>query len=263
MSGNNSAFPWNPSTKVTPLVANQLNAGEWVQVRVSYRNPSPSPVVYTPGRFLIHVIVKPCTDDTVHHFEQPTTFGGSPTAENLRSAYHIDPGQTFQVPWRSELYIVAGGDSAPELIVDVVVRRGYPPRVPMEQMMAQLSELYGEELAMTYISQNRTPTVFAPPVVGIPQLVTATWIDIPENTVIDFPNGAVKMEAVNQTGVPASPIQLSVAAFGQVKRIDLASGALRSIGPWAEGGACSDGTPGQWQSAVPLGSMTMYSSFGN
>lgn len=283
MAGNNSAFPWNPSRTKRSLVAGQLNAGEWVQVFVNYRDDSPSPVVYTPDRFMIHVIVTPCTDDTVHHFEQPTTFGGSPDAANRRREYHIDPGQAFQVPWRSELYIVAGGDSLPDLLVDIVVTRGYPPRFSMDQMSAQVSTVCptcrldtsqfeledpvcpscATDLALPFISQNRPPPVFAPPVVGLPQLVTATWIDIPINTPLPFPDGALKMEAVNQTGVPASPIQLTVAAFGVSLRIDLASGALRSIGPWSQGGACTNGTPGTWQSAVALGSMTIYSSFGN
>ena len=258
MAGSAAPFPWNPSTNKTPLIGGQVTAGEWVQVFVSYRNTNGNPVVYTPGRFMIHVIVTPCSDE-LGQYEQPTTLGGSMTAENRRREYHVDPGVCFQVPWRSELSVIAGGNSLPDVMVDIIVARGFPPRMTIEQVMAQ----YGEYEANALIAQGRPPLLFPPPVVGLPQLVPATWIDIPINTPLPFPDGALKMEAVNQSGVPASPIQLSVTAFSVTQRIDLASGALRSIGPWSQGGQCSNGIAGTWQSAVALGSMTIYSSFGN
>ncbi len=266
MSSSNSPKTWRPN-RIRQTIA-VVTAGEWVQVFINYPSTNVNPVAYLPDRFMIHVLVIPMADDTVHHFERPTTFGGSATAQNRRREYHIDPGVAFQVPWRSEIYLIAGGDSAEDVVVNPVIARGYPPRANIEQLAVEygITNEYGfVELTPQYVSQNTTPLVFPPPVVGVPQLVPATWIAIaPGGVPIQFPDGAQEISIVDSAGVPGSPVDLTVTAMGNALRTWFASGIRQSIGPWTQGNISTNGVAGTWiPTTNDVSKATIYSSFGN
>jgi len=258
-------FVWNPKPVETAMGGGcgQIAAGEWVQVQISFRQGS-TPVVSVPGSFMIHAILTPETDDATPHPDQATTYGGNPNGTNRRRKYRIDPGIWFQAPFNSQLLIVAGGDAGPTCICDIVIARGFPPRESSSGQQVLVSDEFGFPVIDYLPSQLRNVgrRLWPPPVVGAPGQVAATWGPIPANTPIEFPDGAVSMEAVDQTGTPGNPIAFDIAALGNVLRFNVASGMPRRLGPFAQGGACTNGTPATWTCAIPLSSVTIYSSLG-
>jgi hypothetical protein len=278
-------FSWNPSSRNvmgtnapvpgTPIPGGQVRAGDWCQVLVSYRRGSATPVVATPNLFLIHVVYTPNSDDATPHEDQMVTYGG--TASNRRRNYHIDLGVTFQVPFDGQLSIIAGGDSDPALSVDVLLNRAFRPRDSLKEQLHQQAEVIRQVEELADISafgaslqepsghdvRSLGPTgLYPPPVVGTPQMVPSTWINIANTDNVPFPDGAQMIEAVNGTGVPGSPIRFAVTALGAALSLDVASGIRRSIGTLGQGGATTDGTPATWQPNVALASCTIWSSLG-
>lgn len=288
MPGSTSPKVWVPSTK--PLSLATVSAGEWVQVQLSYRRTNTTGIVSTPGRFMVHVIFEPNSDDSVNHQDQPTVFGGSPTAGVIaRSQYHIDPGVCFQVPWNGQLSLVAGGDSADTCILDVVLRRGFPPRMParsnvdlydlpdiealscsnplaaymmLMDAMARLCDVGGTIRPMG-------ERIWWPPVIGKPSLVPATWVaipgprEVPPVPSIPFPSGAQEIELVDASETPSSPIKLIVGTLGNAVDVNVASGLNRTIAQFTQGGACPDGVPALWAPYEALNSATVWSTLGN
>ena len=249
---------WVPSTTPRNLVAGASSplAGDWIQVIVAYPAGTPSVPVLTPGYFLFHVLVTPSSDDSFSMREdQATIYGGDAT--NQRSVYRVDPGLWFQVPFNCQLAIVAGGDAPADCVLQVIVKRGHTPRHPP----ASAPNPYG-------ISCNPTagPHVWAPPVVGTPQEVFATWLNVPPLTAIDWPAGAIGMVAVDASAIPANPIQMESVTCGVNVQFALASGIRAPVAALAQGGGQTASVPAQWAARAPPGGLltnvTIYQSFG-
>lgn len=273
---NLSPFTWRPTNIArspglvgTPIgnVGN-VGAGDWCQVLVSFRRGS-TPVLYAADRFLFHVVYTPNSDDSTPQADQMVTYGGS--EQNRRRNYRIDPGVAFQVPFDGQISIVAGDDSPDTCIVDVLLNKAAALRDPVAAAVAEqeirhraaydydaLELLQG----LNPMQQFPAPRMYPPPIVGTPQLVHATWVDIPLATPIPFPDGAEFMEVVNDTGAAGSPTRLTINAAGGVFALNCASGILRTIGPFGQGNACTDGTPATWTSPVALQSATIWSRLG-
>lgn len=250
---NLSPFPWTPSTTPKEIIGGRVDSGDWVQVSLSYRTTNTTPVVFAPGHFLVHVLYTPDSDDTTAHPDQPTRYGGS--ASNRSSVYRINPGVAFQVPWKGQLSVVAGGNSAAATcVLDVVMGRGHTPRDFTRARYGEFGQI------ATY-----APRIYAPPVVGLPQRYPSTWIQVPNVGTIAFPDGASGIMAVDDTGIPANPIPLTIASLGNALRLNLASGIPNELGALAQGGACTNGTPATWTNAAAgtLNSVTIWSSLGN
>jgi hypothetical protein len=119
---------WAPPT-TTPFRLANVRAGEWVLVELNYRNTNVNPMVFLPGFFLAHVIYTPNSDDStpqkIDGRLSSVMYGGS--SDKMRSEYRVDPGNVFQVPWDGQIAIVAGGNSTPDVIVDVTIKRGFQP----------------------------------------------------------------------------------------------------------------------------------------
>ncbi len=274
---NLSPFSWTPTNKNrspgligTPIGnAGNVGAGDWCQVLVSFRTGS-TPVLYATDRFLIHVVYTPNSDDSTPQADQMVTYGGS--EQNRRRNYRIDPGIAFQVPFDGQLSVVAGAESPDTCIVDVLLNKFVAIRDPVSAAVAiqELQEraMLGDERAMNLLhglnpmQQFPAGRMYPPPVVGTPQLVHATWVDVPFATAIQFPDGAEFLEIVNDTGVVGSPTRLTIAALGGAFALNCASGILRSIGPFGQGGACTNGTPATWTSPVALQSATVWARLG-
>lgn len=275
--GNLSPFTWRPTNKPrspglvgTPIGnAGNVGAGDWCQVLLSFRTGS-TPVLYATDRFLIHVVYTPNSDDSTPQADQMVTYGGS--EQNQRRSYRIDPGVTFQVPFDGQLSIVAGAESPETCIVDVLLnkavalRDGVAAAVALQEIEQRAA--YGDPGALNLLQgfnpmqQFPAPRMYPPPIVGTPQLVHATWVDVPIATAIPFPDGAEFMEVVNDTGVVGSPTRLTIAALGGAFALNCASGILRTIGSFGQGSACSNGTPATWTTPVALQSATVWSRLG-
>jgi hypothetical protein len=231
-------------------------------------------VIYTPDNFLIHVIYTPNSDDAITHEDQSTTYGGSPTAGNRRRNFRIDPGWAFQAPWNGQLSVIAGGDSDPNTCVcDVIFIRGFTPRdLYAQREMARVAQqetmeraLYGDVHALVQLQNPRlphAPRMYAPPVVGHPQLVPSTWINVLAGAVIPFPDGAVQISAVPAPGPAVAAFGLNIVALGNALTMNLASGISANIGSFGQGNACTNGTGGTWSPTADLQSVTVWSSIG-
>lgn len=280
MSGNNAPFPWTPSRNSQPgsdVIGKSLanvESGDWCQVLVSYRRTNGSRVIYTPDYFLIHVIYTPNSDDAITHEDQSTTYGGSSTAGNRRRNFRIDPGVCFQVPWNGQLSVIAGGDSNPSTCVcDILFIRGFTPRdLYAQREMAVAAQrdtmeraMYGDVHAMVQLQNPRypvAPRMYAPPVVGHPQLVPSTWINIPSGTAIPFPDGAVQITSVPAPGPSVAAFGINIVALGNALSFNLASGIPANIGSLGQGNACTDGVSATWSPTADLQSVTIWSSIG-
>lgn len=256
-----SPCPWQPSTTPKNLPAGNVLAGDWVQVFFSYRTTNSTAPVLTPGYFLFHVLVTPNSDDSTPHVDQPTTYGGN--ASNRRRVYRIDPGVLFQVPWNSQIAVVAGGNALSTCVLDVLLCRGHHPRRRSEIEFSPYGGGCPAPLDRIYPS----PMVLNPPSV---QLVPATWrgpSGIPAATPLEWPDGAQEIVAVDDSGLAGNAIPLQANAFGTSYNFNIASGIKSNIGALGQGGACSDGTPATWQHriapATVIQQATIFSSFGN
>lgn len=282
---NLAPFRWRPSSANamgpnapvpgTPIPGGQVRAGDWCQVLISYPATATNPVAYAANRFLIHVIFTPNSDDATPHEDQVTTYGGS--ASNRRRNYHIDPGVTFQAPFDGQLSVIAGDESNQNLLVDVLLNRGFRPRDKQREIEEQQQEvmrqvldaadvsLFGMPLREPGGNETRSlgPTgLYPPPIVGTPQLVPSTWVDIPVNTVIAFPDGAVQMRAVFVAAPAVAPFALSVVTLGNTFTLDLAPGLVFDVAAYGQGGACVGGSSATWAPNVNLRSMTVFTSLG-
>lgn len=271
-------IPWVPSRASQPgsdipgkMLANVMS-GDWICVRVSFRTGNTA-VAFAPDLFLIHVIYTPDSDDAIPHEDQSTTYGGSLTSGTRRRNYHIDTDWTFQVPWNGQISIVAGGDSdAARCITDVVLVRGFTPRdydlqrqLVMSAQMETLERVaYGDPHALVQLQNAHVgpaPRFWAPPVVNTPQLVPATWVNIPAGTALPFPDGAVKIETVPAPGALTST-RFTIAVMGNVLALDAAPGIPEPIGTYGQGNACTDGVAATWAPAAPVQKVTIWSSLG-
>jgi len=269
---NLAPFPWRPVAAITPMRGSgQVSAGDWITVFVNYLATNAArvgaKVVYTPGLFLIHVIYTPNSDDATQHNEYSVTYGGSAT--NRRREYRINPGWCFQVPFDGQLSIVAGGDATENTETAIGVVKGFSPRLwaqqqaLIDQVRARADAGDPEALMMLEgfgpVGIPRAERAWPPPVVGVPQLVPATWIDIPAGgPAIPFPDGAVSISTV-AAAIP----RLTIHTLGQNVPLDLPiSGVARQLGALAQGGFGTDGTPATWESNAALTAVDIWSSLG-
>ncbi len=287
MAGNQNLAPfrWTP-TAVNQLGPNapvpgtiipggQVRAGDWCQVLVSYPAGSGAAVAYQANRFLIHVVYTPDSDDATPHEDQMATYGGS--ASNRRRNYRIDPGVTFQVPFNGQLSVIAGDETDSRVTVDVLLNRGFAPRdgyaehhyreAQQQEQIEDMADvaMFGMPLRDPTIGTTRKiprTNLYAPPVVGTPQLVPSTWVNIPANTIIPFPDGAVMMRAVFVAVAVTAPLALSVVTLGNTFTLDVAPGLLFDVAAYGQGGACTNGTLATWAPTTNLRSMTVYSLLG-
>lgn len=265
-------MPWiGPSTDEFVLKPGWVDAGDWLQVFLSFRQGS------TPmglgGGFLAHVLYRPGADDSTTHPDQPTAFGGGPQGTaKFRTTYRIDPGWPFQAPWRGQVWIVASVDNPASCIVDIVLKKGFAPRIPPpNDHLVTSSPLWLDPLAILEEIDNpaltqriapRGQRIWAPPVVRPPVLVPATYLNIEPGTPVPFADATVQIVAVDSTAVPASPIQFGVATMGQNIDLWAFSGIPRDVAQIAQGGACTDGTPATWTPRVFLSSVTAWQGLG-
>lgn len=282
----NAPFRWIPSALAaqgtggdvpgTPIIGGNVGAGDWCQVFVNFRRGN-TRLVYLPGYFMIHVVYTPNSDDAQPHEDQAVTYGGAQSGvagagANRRRNYHIDPGVAFQVPWDGQLSLVAGGESGETCPCDVLLIRGFTPRDAAAQgRLIQEAQEYAEaaetpdQLQMAqWMMQvaNRAPHTWAPPVVGVPQLVPSTWIDIPAPpaaVAIPFPDGAVEMISVGAAG---GVTRFTINVMGNALALDTQSGIPTKIGSFSAGLGCTSGTPATWAPGAALTSVTILSSLG-
>ena len=252
----NSPFVWNPTPDPIALVTGTVRAGTWVLVQLSYRKTNTFPVETTvgvgaaaTGFFAAHVIVSPHTDDGIAQKEgdrlQPTMYGGSATKQ--RTEYHVDPGWTFQVPWDSQLQIVSGGVSDPSVLVDVIVKLGMTPEALIDGPAFQEALLQGAHISLDTHSQR----IYAPPVVGHPELVPATYfdkngIDTVGLPTIPFPAGASALQVTDDVAISPAPTKMTFFAMGNLLRFGLQPGQIEQLGAITQGGGSTDGTPALW-----------------
>ena len=264
-------FKWNPRATAEPMKGSgAVSAGDWTTVFLNWRKTNGSRLVHTPGYFLVHVIYSPNSDDVQQHTDYSATFGGSET--NRRREYRINPGWCFQAPFDGQLSIIAGGDSAADVFIDVGIVKGFSPRLwhlqqnAIEAVKARAAEGDPEALLSLEgfgpIGVPRAERQYAPPVVGTPQLVPATWVDIQNGPpAIVFPDGAVSIAAVPPAG-GATP-RLTVTTLGGPFALDLpTSGVARQLGALAQGGFGTDGTPATWQANLALTTVDVWSALG-
>lgn len=284
----NAPFSWHPSnlnqqgsTEAQARALGQLpgwlipggrvGAGDWCQVFLSYPDGSTQPVVHTAGRYLVHVVYTPDSDDARAHEDQSTTYGGPLNgalgANRLRN-FHIDPGVAFQVPWDGQLTIIAGDESNDSLLLQVLLVRGFTPRNLNEQgrMLdaAKTAFAYGDDATASslFAGATKPPREYAPPVIGSPHLVPATYVDIPGGTVVPFPDGAVQFTASPAPGPAVAAFRLTIAALGGAFSFDATPGIPAHLGAFAQGIACTNGTAATWSPNVNLANATILSSMG-
>lgn len=285
---SNAPFTWTPTNTTPqgaaadvvgfPLPGGQVDAGDWVQVFVSYRSTNARPVAYAAQRFMMHVIYTPNSDDALSQLDQATTYGGSQSGvnglgANRRRNYHIDINYAFQVPFRGQVSITAGDLSDPTVFVDVLLVRGHTPRNSAEQaemlhtahemQLAATHELQYEAASFYAQLANQPPRLWAPPVVGPPGLVPATWVDIPMNAVIPFPDGAVRFETAFVAAGVIAPPQLSIVTFGNTFTLDMpGTGLPLTVSGFTGGAATTLGTRATWAPNAALKYATIWSSLG-
>ena len=150
-------------------------------------------------------------------------YGGSATKQP--TTYHVDPGWTFQVPWDSNLSIVSGGVSDESVLVDVILKVGVTPEMLVEGPSFQESMLYGGHVA----TDTRSQRVYAPPVVGQPELVPATYMStVPFNVATD-----------GLATIPFPP-------GGSIWGMGLQPGEIEQLGSLTQGGGSTDAAPARW-----------------
>ena len=244
----NSPFAWNPTPD--PVSFGTVRAGTWILAQLSYRDTNTKPVATTfggKGFFLAHLICTPIADDSIVQkggsLLQPTMYGGSATKR--RTSYRVDTGWTFQLPWDCQLQIVSGGVSDPSVIVDVVIKAGFTPTTLVDGPFFEESMLRGGHVHSGVHHQR----AFAPPVVGRPALVPATYEDsngLPDVANIEFPPGASALQLNDSLAISPAPTLVTIRAMGNSWRIGLQPGAIEQLGAMAQGGASSDGVPATW-----------------
>ncbi len=257
------------------LPGGQVGYGDWVQVLVNWRG-GPR-VVYAPGQFLIHVIYTPNSDDANPHEGQAVTYGGplsgvAGLGANRRRNFHIDPGVAFQVPWDGTISVLAGGKSASTAVCDVLLVRGFAPKNVQEQArilndateMVYSAETVDDLLIPQQMMQaaNRAPPLWAPPIVGVPQLLPCTYVDIKTTDTVAFPDGAVKMSTIFTVAAASSPVRVAATVLGNAINFQLNSGIPVDIGSIAVGGACTSGVGAEWTPNNDLELVTIWSSLG-
>lgn len=259
----------------TPLPGGQVGYGDWVQVFVNWRGVPR--VVYDPGKFLIHVIYTPSSDDANPHEGQAVTYGGSQSGAAGRGAnrlrnFHVDPGVAFQVPWDGTISVLAGGQSVDTAVCDILLVRGFAPKNVQEQArilndateMAYNAETEDDLLVPQLMAQaaNRAPPLWAPPIVGIPQLLPCTYVDVKTTDTLTFPDGAVKMSTVFQALATFAPARVTTNVLGNALPFQLAAGVPVDIGSLTAGAACTSGVAATWAPSVDLQLVTIWTSFG-
>lgn len=270
MADNLAPFPWIPKAAAQPFKYGAVSAGDWVTVFLNFRQENGTRgarLALSPGQFLVHVIYSPNSDDATQHTDCSATFGGSAT--NRRREYRINPGWCFQVPFDGQLSIVAGGDATGDPVIDVGLVKGFSPRLwhqqqqMIDQVRANASLGDPESLMMLEgfgpIGVPRAERAYPPPVVGTPQLVPSTWLDIPNGgPALAFPDGAVSIATV-----AAVTPRLTINTMGLGLALDLpTTGVTRQLGALAQGGFGTDGTPATWQSNTALTSVDIWSALG-
>lgn len=286
----NQPMPWQPTNENQTgpsgdslvgmaVKGGRVGSGDWCQGFVSFRTGS-APVVFATDHFLFHFVYVPDADDGTFPKPDttPATFGGpafnvSGSGAVRHRQYRIDPGVAWQAPWDGQVSIIAGGKSPNTCMVDVVFARGLTPRHFGSQEMveeAEMRAMMGDPRAMEALANlNPTravnnPRMWPSPVVGTPQIVSATWIGNPiaAGTPIALPDGAFAIEVVDQTGTPGNPIPLTFTTMGTPFRVDCSPGIPRNIAAMSQGGIVTNGTPATWSAAVNIGSATVYSKLG-
>lgn len=286
---SNAPFTWTPTNTTpqgaaadivgVPIPGGQVDSGDWVQVFTSYRTSNGGvPVAYAAERFLLHVIYTPNSDDAMPRLDQATTYGGAQSGvagigANRRRNYHVDPNLAFQVPFRGQISITAGGVSDARVQVDVLLVRGHVPR-DSEEQATMLRTAHEMQLSATdqmqydaaaFLAQlaNQPRRMWAPPLVGTPQYVPATWVDIPINAVIPFPDGACRFETTYAAGGAVAAPQLSVVTHGNTFPIDLpGSGLPITVSGLTGGIGTTSGVRATWSPNVALRYATIWSLLG-
>ena len=255
---------WNPTPDIQSLL--NVRAGTWVLVQLSYRDTNTLPVNMKQGThgsatgfFMAHVIVTPNTDEVPQKEGgriQPTMYGGSATKQATQ--YHVDPGWTFQVPWDSNIAITSGGVSDPSVLVDVIVKVGYTPEALVEGPVLK-ETMFGGLVTENEVHSQR---VYAPPVVGHPELVPATYQDNSEGGIpfeaspIPFPSGASAMQVTDAVAITPAPTYVDFYVMGnRFFNVGLQPGQIEQLGGFTQGGAGSDGVGGAW---LPSPGTTIY-----
>ena len=211
------------------------------------------------GFFLAHVLVTPMADDSIVQKEggriQPTMYGGSATKQP--TVYHVDPGWTFQAPWDCQIGIVSGGVSDSSVMIDVIVKLGVTPEVLVDGPHFAESMMEGAHIAYDVRSQR----VYAPPVVGHPELVPATYVnDSGSNALggranpittgatatIPFPDGASQMQVTDSVAITPAPTSMLFSSMGNLWTMGLKPGGIESLGGIAQGGGSRDSAPAMW-----------------
>lgn len=281
---NNAPFPYHPTTTAEKCKGSgEVEAGDWVQFFVGWPTElqGRGRAVKHGHQFLIHMLYTPNSDDAANKNEdQSTTYGGSANGEtgNRRREYRIDPGWMFQAPFNGQLSLVAGADSDDDVIVPVLIVKGYHPRIWLQQqaILAAQGPVAGA-LAATCNSPiewlhrmecmqiesadklTRGPRAYAPPVVGTPQLAPCTYVDLLDagggGTPISFPDGAVQVES-------GEACRLTVAVMGNALALAVPAGFRRPLGALAQGGQVTNSTPATWIPNVVLASLTFWSVLG-
>lgn len=272
-------YPYRPLTEPTTCQAcASVEAGDWVQFFVGFPTSlatAARAVPYKPGYFLIHMIYTPDSDDaTFQKDEQSVTYGGSAQGEtgNRRRQFRADPGWAFQAPFNGQLFLVAGGDAPEDFAVPIIIAKGFHPRVWLQQQaildqLAPSIEMGSAPYEFLQVAAvfsdfdhpervTRGPRQWAPPVVGTPQLVPCTYVDIPINGgPFPFPDGAVSVES-------GQPVRLTTQSLGNPLGITVPAGYRRALGPLGQGGQVTLSTPATWSNNAPLDTLTFWSSFG-
>jgi hypothetical protein len=247
---------WNPTPDAESLL--NVRAGTWVLVQLNYRSSNlPLPVEMVQGAgdlrtgfFMAHVLVTPNTDEVQQKDGgriQPTMYGGSATKQATQ--YHVDPGWTFQVPWDSNISIASGGVSDKSVLVDVVVKVGSTPEQLVEAPVLTQDLLGGLHTEVKVQSQR----VYAPPVVGHPEMVPATYQDTgsissPTGMLrIPFPPGASALQVTDSTAITPAPTKMIVESMGNVFTFGFQPGQIEQLGAMAQGSTGGvDGVPASW-----------------
>jgi hypothetical protein len=276
----NSPKVWTPTPDNFPLI--EVRAGTWVRVELSYRNTNTMPVWSVQGGgggpftggFQAHVIFAASADDSQFQKDggrlQPTMYGGSATKQT--TAYHIDPGWTFQAPWDGKVSIMSGGVSDPSVQIDVIVKLGYTPEALVTMPYPAESMLDGLHLTEKPHSQR----VYAPPVVGHPGSVPATYVFIqpPGNIAsffpaglihVPFPPGATAMQITDSVAITPAPVLIDITSLGVASRMPFASGVIEQLGSLTQGGGTStDGVVAVWTPvANTIFKVVIWSKLGN
>ena len=281
---NQAPFEYRPTPTATTCKPGAVEAGDWIQFFVGWPsalNGRGRNVVYDPGRFLIHMLYTPDSDEAKQQGDdRSVTFGGSGAGQtaNRPRQYRIDPGWMWQAPFTGQIALIAGGESLEDVLLPVIITKGFHPRVWVQQQaildahgplggplasVCDSPEQWLQTLGCLELEHphglTRGPRRFAPPIVGTPQLVPCTYVDLlPDGgggLPLQFPDGAVSVES----GEAAS---LTVQVLGNPLRLALPAGFRRPLGPLGQGAQVTNSTGATWVSTVALATLTFWSSLG-